>query len=587
MSLTKELQAHEIKLRNPKVGSYDVACPQRYCIMGRKPEDKASLHVEVLTPTYAEFKCSICLWTDKAGEREPESTPVVDAPKVPIAQATDGLPPEIIEYFERLKIDIEVVRKAGIKWDPERTAIGIPYRHEGATKALTYIEVPDLTRSHVSRSKPVPYGLYEADKSNELVIVQDEVQWLMLKTCGHPNVIALPNGGTDNTHGDDSQHGEDIYEYISNAADLLNAVPKVVLALDASPLGEQHRHELTRRIGAAKCYNAAFSAGTIAETLATLGIDTVCTDILEAKPCPILGLYELNDFERDLLMYFDGGMASGESTGFENVDRYYTVVPGQLTVITGMPNHGKSEWLDALTLNLSLLSGWRHAAWSPENGKEAHATKLIEKRVEMPADPKAANRMSRETYLSGSEWVREHYYFIATDSRKVAATIEWVLERARDAVLRYGIKGLIIDPFNRLRKSKDAPDNVDQYVSYVLDLVLNFAEQHGVHVWLVAHPKTLEADKKTKKYHVPSAYDISGGANFANMADNIIVIHRSEDIADATEIHVRKIRFKHVGKRTQIPPLLTYNQDTGRFKEPEEGHAKYSVTEKEIESIDP
>ena len=102
-------------------------------------------------------------------------------------------------------------------------------------------------------------------------------------------------------------------------------------------------------------------------------------------------------------------MASGVSTGWHNVDRIYTVVPGQLTVVTGIPNSGKSEWVDALSVNLALSNDWRFAAFSPENGKEAHAMKLIEKRVQMSADPKSRKRMSYDAMISGSDWVGEHY----------------------------------------------------------------------------------------------------------------------------------------------------------------------------------
>lgn len=45
----------------------------------------------------------------------------------------------------------------------------------------------------------------------------------------------------------------------------------------------------------------------------------------------------------------------------------YQVVPGELTIVTGVPNSGKSEWIDALLCNLCENVGWKFALCSMEN----------------------------------------------------------------------------------------------------------------------------------------------------------------------------------------------------------------------------
>jgi hypothetical protein len=54
------------------------------------------------------------------------------------------------------------------------------------------------------------------------------------------------------------------------------------------------------------------------------------------------------------------------SSGWAALDQYYRVVPGELTVVTGVPSSGKSEWLDALLVNLSAAYGWSFALCSFE-----------------------------------------------------------------------------------------------------------------------------------------------------------------------------------------------------------------------------
>lgn len=41
-------------------------------------------------------------------------------------------------------------------------------------------------------------------------------------------------------------------------------------------------------------------------------------------------------------------------------------MPGELTIITGVPNSGKSEWIDALMVNLADRFGWRFGLCSME-----------------------------------------------------------------------------------------------------------------------------------------------------------------------------------------------------------------------------
>ncbi len=290
-------------------------------------------------------------------------------------------------------------------------------------------------------------------------------------------------------------------------------------------------------------------------------MDDVCLDIRDAKPLPIQGLYRISDFQKELFNYFDNGMKAGVTTGWPNVDTLYTVMPGQLTLVTGIPGSGKSEWVDALAINLAHIHGWKFAAFSPENGKAPHATKLIEKRVEMTADPRSKQRMSFDTFYNGSLWVENHFFFI--ENTETAPKMEWILERTVDAALRHGIKGVIIDPWNRIDKNMDGFRAETDYVASILPRIISMLVSYGLHGWLIVHPRGQEKDRKTGKIPVPSLYDMAGSAHFVNMCDNGIVIHRSDSIDDTTEVHVKKVRFKHVGRKGETK--LSYNLTSGRY----------------------
>lgn len=145
-------------------------------------------------------------------------------------------------------------------------------------------------------------------------------------------------------------------------------------------------------------------------------------------------------------------------------------------------------------------------------------------------------------------------------------SVEWVLDVARAAVLRHGIRGLVIDPYNELDHQRPAHMSETEYVSQMLTRVKRFAQAAGVHVWFVAHPRQLQQWRG----EAPGLYDISGSAHFVNKADNGIVVHRNRDPdadnRDAVQILVRKVRNKLAG--TIGDAELRYVRANGRYLDP-------------------
>jgi twinkle protein len=111
--------------------------------------------------------------------------------------------------------------------------------------------------------------------------------------------------------------------------------------------------------------------------------------------------------------------------------------------VTGIPNSGKSEWLDALAVNLAAAQGWRFALCSLENDRLGHLVKLVEKRVGKPFYDGAGGRvkMSWEEAVAGWLWVDEMFHRIVPPPEQQLPTIDFVLERARILVLRCGCRG--------------------------------------------------------------------------------------------------------------------------------------------------
>ncbi|MBS4012405.1 MAG: hypothetical protein KGZ97_01425, partial [Bacteroidetes bacterium] len=142
----------------------------------------------------------------------------------------------------------------------------------------------------------------------------------------------------------------------------------------------------------------------------------------------------------------------------------------------------------------------------------------------------------------------DHTYFILPDNEEYR--LERILEAASGLVLKHGIKGLILDPWNTLEHQYGS-DSETIYTGKVLNQLKYFARIHDIHLFLVAHPRKMARKKDSKLFEVPTLYDISGSANWFNIADNGMVVYRqfSEDFTESYPIvYVQKVKHKFIGK---------------------------------------
>ena len=270
------------------------------------------------------------------------------------------------------------------------------------------------------------------------------------------------------------------------------------------------------------------------------------------------------------------GLPPGDKTGWPSVDKYYTVAPGQLSVITGWPGAGKSEWLDALMINLSK-QGWQIVYFSPENSPvQIHLSKLIEKLAGKPFGHGPTERLM-ETEVS--EYLYElalSFGFIEFESGALSA--QGVIEAASpwlNGLKEQEKRGLVIDPWNELMHWRPGNLSETEYVSQTLSFIRGWARANSVHVWIVAHPQKMP--RESGKLPVPRPDMISGSQHWWNKADCAVTVWRDPELPDShiVDIVVQKIRFKHIGRPGVIS--LDYDRVTGRYSE-QRPAALYAVT---------
>ena len=168
------------------------------------------------------------------------------------------------------------------------------------------------------------------------------------------------------------------------------------------------------------------------DVLAKYGKTVLSECIEHAKPYPIMGTYDATHMSDSIDRLYEGDIEKGVSTGWETVDPYYLVRPGAFTVVTGIPSSGKSNWLDAMMVNVAKNQGWNFAIFSPENQPlEDHMARVLEKYVGHPFFDGPTPCMTKEELEDGKKWLTKHFTWILPDDDK-----EWSIDVILDAAKR-------------------------------------------------------------------------------------------------------------------------------------------------------
>ena len=242
---------------------------------------------------------------------------------------------------------------------------------------------------------------------------------------------------------------------------------------------------------------------------------------------------------------------------------------GEVTLLHGIPNHGKSKFLKQLLLIKSLKENIKWAIFTPEEYPPTYFySDLAHTLVGENISNRYNNQCPKEKYVEALKFVEEHFFYIYPETE--TATPEYINKKFAELIIREGIGGGVIDPFNQLDNDYSKSDNRDdRYLSNFLMNEKKFALKHDFYKLVVCHPK---GQKKNSRglYDCPDVYELNGGAMWANKCDNIIAFHRpkykSDPLSTDCEVHIQKIKKQSI---VGIPGMVTmdFNRATNRYYE--------------------
>lgn len=388
-----------------------------------------------------------------------------------------------------------------------------------------------------------------------LIITEGEIDALTAIECGFPLTVSVPEGGLNPEAADTGSDETGKFQFMFNNRDRLRRVKRFVLAVDNDPVGIRLASELVRRLGASRCLFVTYPEGCkdLNEVLAAHGPEGVAGVLNGAKPYPVKGIYRLED-------YPPAEHVRKIGTGWPTLDKHFGLFPGAFTVVTGVPGHGKTTWTMGLSVNIARKYSWKTAVFSPEMPTVPHLhNKLRTISSGLPLyrvlqDPK----ILRET----DRFLNDAFVFIDADPEEGMdgdMTLEWVIERAHDAVHRHGIKHLIIDPWNEVEHAKPANEAMPDYIGRGIRMLKRFAKERQVAVTVIVHPTKAVGGEAPR---MPNLYDCEGSAHWFNKPDLGVIVGRDTE-SPHTIIRIAKVRFDGTGEKGDV--LMKFDRDTSSF----------------------
>lgn len=274
------------------------------------------------------------------------------------------------------------------------------------------------------------------------------------------------------------------------------------------------------------------------------------------------------DVKGDALHIFQNGYPSVQKLGLP-LDEYFKSKRGEITLLTGIGNYGKSSFHKWYQLMRVLKFGEKFASFSPEdNPPQEYYFDFVEMLLGCDCSPYNNNRPGIDVFSNAYDFVSKYIFYIYP-SLEASPTPEYVKERFLELIIKEKIAGVTIDPFNQMSHDySKTGGRSDKYLELVLGDFSRFAQMNNVYFTIIAHPKMMTKNQDGN-YPCPDLFDVADGAMWNNKVDNLLVYHRPlmqvapED--PIAEFHSKKIRRqKTIGRKGCL--ALEYIRNTRRFE---------------------
>ena len=398
--------------------------------------------------------------------------------------------------------------------------------------------------------KPMFYNLNSIIGAKKVYIVEGEFDVLALYEIGITSVISLPSGANDND------------DYWQNSKDYLTEVEEYIIAVDNDEKGELIRDKIAHRLGKYRCKFIEWKGKDANDDLLSGDLNK---SIENLKKFPVNGTFNAIDFSDQIDSLYDNGLPdtiAPRKRAFGDFSKTFSTLQGQLTVWTGIPSHGKSNFCEWYILNLIHEYDFKSSFFSPEHHPiQMHFANFAQKAVGKPfyGNVDGVERMNKDDIKRFKEWSKERLYITAGEGSDVIDW-KWIIEKFKEQLFTFGINIFVVDAWNKVQMPKGyhGKEGIDR----VLTELTAFCQQNNVELHLIAHPTKMKKGDNGK-YEVPNLYDVSGSADFRNQAHNGCTIYRDFDEGKTTFYNM-KTKMSFQGNITGSLDFI-YHLPTARY----------------------
>jgi twinkle protein len=548
------LNENAINVKHYAEGNQKVKCPQ--CQPPHNPRD-TPLSVTIESGKVV-WNCHHCEFKGGQGDGSNNFTPKsFTAPVVPETKSKDD---SMYDFFKKRGISKTTVDS--MKIFNENSWMAFQYFDENGTLVNIKYRTVDKQFRQSPNAKRILYNYDNVYKSDTVIFCEGEMDCISLFESGITNSTTLPDGAPKEAKFDPADAR---FKALENSP---LVAKNIIIFTDNDEAGKSLHQELLHRYGKDRCWYVTCPEGCkdANEVLMKHGATKLKDLIDNATPYPINGLYKGHDYFDQVIDLYEGNYERALNIGMGKLDDIYKILPSTFHVITGIPNHGKSLMLDQIILNLASRHGWKFAIFSPEHSTSMHIRRMVQMYCQKAFDEGFGNRMSRAELVQAMSFIDKHFFFI--ESKDAVPDIDMIIDVSKSSVMKHGVRGIIIDPFNEVSAKRAGNQREDEHIRDFISKCKQFARNYSCTMWVVAHPTKMQKEQDGS-YSPPSAYDISGAAHWHNQSDVVITVHRDFD-DNSTSVITRKIREQDLyGKIGQVK--FFYDLDKKVFVERDYG----------------
>lgn len=510
-----------------------------------------------------------------------------------------GFDPELLSKF-----GIESEPPSGVKdgrpWTMRGEWIVVPNRRDGAVIHKKFRNLdpepgrePWLAAPGGERTFWNVDVLFDRTLDDEpLIITEGEWDALSMIQAGFVRTVSVPNGAPKKSQADRAT----FYNYLEDLTPQLDRVRLIILATDADGPGYTLLEDLTTILGPTRCKFVSYPDGCkdANDVLVRFGAERLRQCVRAARWVNVAGVRRLSDYppgcDVDPVVW-----RTGISPAF---DRHVGIMPGYISVWTGIPSHGKTTLLKQITWTLCGAAG----ALDPNNPPPSLMRAAVGSFEELFARDYKRDAMhyligrprdgwngkggggpwTREEIDRAAQWLDEHIVAIDPHGYVEAAgaleefepTMDWTLEALRAAIVRHQCQFNVVDPWGEIVQTRKFGQSEHDFIGESLSRFNRLARTLKAHIAIIAHPYKLDSNRKGE-IRPPGPYDVSGSAYWFNKPSLGSTVHRDpakdpetkEPIAGdtRTRVDVWKSKFEDV----QGPPgtfHLYFNRRAKKFE---------------------